>query len=112
MHFIFKYEKIFLFLRVLDSKNSKDKLFLCGCVFSSLSLITRAELNVYITVLVDNAEAWEVGTSVFEVTLAGAVDEDSRGQDLIQQRTLTQTNDATATKVTRNQAGINRKFAA
>lgn len=40
------------------------------------------------------------------------VEEISRGQDLIQQRTLTQMNEAMATKVTRNQAGIRRKLAA
>lgn len=40
---------------VLDSKNNKDiHYFLCGCVFSSLA---GAEINVYITVLVDNVEA-------------------------------------------------------
>ena len=50
------------------------------------------------------------GISGLEVAMAG--DEDSRGQDLIQQRTLTQMNEATATKVTRNQAGIRRKLAA
>ena len=49
-------------------------------------------------------------TSGFEVALMGAGD--SRGQDLIQQRTLTQMNEATATKVTRNQAGTRRKLAA
>ena len=38
--------------------------------------------------------------------------EDSRGQDFIQQRTLTQTKEATATKVTRAQEGIRRKLAA
>ena len=56
-------------------------------------------------------------TSGFEVAMAGGgvsglEGEDSRGQDLIQQRTLTQMNEATATKVTRNQAGIRRKLAA
>ena len=50
------------------------------------------------------------GTSGLDVAVAG--DEDSRGQDLIQQSTLTQMNEATATKVTRNQAGIRRKLAA
>ncbi len=49
-------------------------------------------------------------TSGFEVALMGAGD--SRGQDLIQHRTLTQMNEATATKVTRNQAGTRRKLAA
>ena len=53
---------------------------------------------------------FEVVTSGLEVFLTGA--DSSRGQDLIQQRTLTQTNEANATNVTRNQAGIRKKLVA
>ena len=49
----------FCLVRVLDSKNCKDKTNSCAGLSSPvLTLIIGAWLNVYITVLVDNVEVW------------------------------------------------------
>ena len=80
-------------LRLLEADTSALPVTLAGEEFSGL-------------------ETALTGDEVSGIEVAIADPEDSRGQDLIQQRTLTQTKEATATKVTRAQEGIRRKLAA
>lgn len=74
--------------------------------------LLEADTSALVEEEVSGLETALTGDEVSGMEVAIAEPQDSRGQDLIQQRTLTQTKEATATKVTRAQEGIRRKLAA
>ena len=74
--------------------------------------LLEADTSALVDEEVSGLETALTGDEVSGMEVAIAEPEDSRGQDLIQQMTLTHTKEAAATNVTRAQEGIRRKLTA